>query len=60
MPHDSKAGDWRSYDRVLLPAVDDLHKLEVYEEAEHGYGRLRTALEADALDSDNTIHLLKH
>lgn len=30
----SKAGDWRNYQRVLLPPVKDLHRLEVYEQ--HG------------------------
>ncbi len=39
----SKAGDWRSYQRVLLPPVKDLHKLEVYEQ-HGGYASLRKAL----------------
>jgi len=59
MPHDSKAGDWQSYDRVLLPAVEDLHKLEVYEEEENGYGRLRNVLEDDALDPGEIINTVK-
>ena len=29
---ETKAGDWRNYERVLLPPVKDLHKIEVYEE----------------------------
>ena len=39
----SKAGDWRNYQRVLLPPVRDLHKLEVYEE-HGGYKALREVL----------------
>jgi NADH-quinone oxidoreductase subunit F len=40
----SKAGDWRNYDRVLLPPIKDLHKLEVYQD-HGGYEQLRTVLE---------------
>ena len=43
----SKAGDWRNYNRVLLPGVKDLHKLEVYE-AEGGYQAFR-----DVVNSEN-------
>ncbi len=39
----SKAGDWRAYQRVLLPPVKDLHRLEVYE-ANGGYQALREVL----------------
>ncbi len=39
----SKAGDWRNYERVLLPPIRDLHKLEVYEEND-GYTALREVL----------------
>ena len=35
--------DWRSYERVLLPPVRDLHRIEVYE-GEGGYGALRRVL----------------
>lgn len=35
--------DWRSYERVLLPPVKDLHLLDVYE-ANGGYKALRDAL----------------
>jgi NADH-quinone oxidoreductase subunit F len=41
----TKAGDWRSYKRVLLPPFRDLHKLEAYEE-NGGYGTLRDVLKA--------------
>ncbi len=36
----TKAGDWRSYQRVLLPPVRDLHKLSVYGD----YAALRKVL----------------
>ncbi len=36
----SKAGDWRNYERVLLPPVKDLHRLDVYEQ-HGGYEVLR-------------------
>lgn len=36
----TKAGDWRNYERNLLPPVRDLHKLEVYEQ-HGGYEALR-------------------
>jgi NADH-quinone oxidoreductase subunit F len=39
----TKAGDWRTYQRVLLPPVKDLHRLEVYEQ-HGGYEALRTVL----------------
>jgi len=39
----SKAGDWRNYQRVLMPPIRDLHKLEVYEE-NGGYSALREVL----------------
>ena len=45
----SKAGDWRTYRRVLLPPVRDLHKLEVYEE-NGGYKALREVLTSDDWD----------
>ena len=42
----SKAGDWRNYERALLPPVRDLHKLAVYRE-HGGYEALRAVLEDD-------------
>ncbi len=39
----TKAGDWQQYQRVLLPPVKDLHRLEVYED-NGGYKALRTVL----------------
>ena len=39
----SKAGDWRAYERVILPAVKDLHKIDVYE-GTGGYGALRAVV----------------
>lgn len=41
--HESKAGDWRNYKRVLLPPIKDLHKLDVYR-ANGGYEALRSVL----------------
>ncbi|PSQ64827.1 MAG: NADH-quinone oxidoreductase subunit NuoF [Bacteroidetes bacterium QH_2_64_74] len=55
----TKAGDWRSYDRVLLPPVEDLHKLEVYEEEVSGYDRLRTVLEDDGLAPGDITETVK-
>jgi NADH-quinone oxidoreductase subunit F len=49
----TKAGDWRSYDRVLLPPIQDLHKLEVYED-NGGYEQLREVLQSDTDPSDVT------
>lgn len=45
----SKAGDWRSYERVLLPPVRDLHKLKVYEQ-NGGYSALRDVLTSEKWD----------
>ena len=39
----TKAGDWKSYKRVLLPPVKDLHRLGVYRE-QGGYEALRAVL----------------
>ncbi len=38
------ANDWRSYERVVLPPVRDLHKIEVYER-EGGYRDFKKVLE---------------
>ena len=40
----SKAGDWRSYERVILPPIKDLHKIEVYEREANGYKALRDVI----------------
>ncbi|MBO6574864.1 MAG: NADH-quinone oxidoreductase subunit NuoF [Rhodothermales bacterium] len=45
----SKAGDWRNFQRVLLPKIKDLHLLEVYE-ANGGYKALREILSGDKWD----------
>jgi NADH-quinone oxidoreductase subunit F len=45
----TKAGDWRNYQRVLLPPVRDLHKLEVYEQ-NGGYRALREILNDAEMD----------
>ncbi|WP_022836481.1 NADH-quinone oxidoreductase subunit NuoF [Salisaeta longa] len=50
----SKAGDWRNYQRILLPPVKDLHRLDVYED-EGGYEVLRDVLtDADTTPGDVT------
>lgn len=54
----SKAGDWRNYERVLLPPIKDLHKLEVYEE-NGGYEALRTVLEDDDLTPGDVTQAVK-
>ncbi len=45
----TKAGDWRNYQRVLLPPIRDLHKLEVYEQ-NGGYEALRSVLTSSEWD----------
>jgi NADH-quinone oxidoreductase subunit F len=57
-PHTSKAGDWRSYERVLLPPIQDLHKLEVYEE-HGGYDQLRRVLEDDTIAPGDVTDAVK-
>jgi len=50
----SPAGDWRSYERMLLPPIQNVHQLSIYEE-HGGYGRLRHVLEdADVAPIDVT------
>jgi NADH-quinone oxidoreductase subunit F len=54
----SKAGDWRNYQRVLLPPVKDLHRLDVYEE-NGGYKQLRRALTSDACTPETVTSEVK-
>jgi len=54
----SPAGDWRSYERMLLPPIQDLHELEVYEE-NGGYDQLRRALEDDDLTPEAVTNEVK-
>lgn len=54
----TKAGDWRSYQRVLLPPIKDLHKLEVYEKHE-GYQALREVLTTDKWDPTSVTNEVK-
>ena len=54
----TKAGDWRNYDRVLLPPIQDLHKLEVYEE-HGGYDTLREVLEDDDVEPGDVTDEVK-
>jgi NADH-quinone oxidoreductase subunit F len=54
----TKAGDWRNYERVLLPPVKDLHKLEVYEE-HGGYAQLREVLTNDKWEPKAVVEEVK-
>ncbi len=54
----TKAGDWRSYERVLLPPVRDLHKIDVYEQ-HGGYEALREALTSDRWDPKSVTDEVK-
>ncbi|MFQ5569195.1 MAG: NADH-quinone oxidoreductase subunit NuoF [Rhodothermales bacterium] len=54
----SKAGDWRNYERVLLPPVKDLHKLEVYEQ-HGGYRAFRTVLTDEAWEPATVTNEVK-
>ncbi len=54
----TKAGDWRSYQRVLLPPVKDLHKLDVYEKHE-GYKALREVLTTDKWNPTSVTNEVK-
>ncbi|WP_456428110.1 NADH-quinone oxidoreductase subunit NuoF [Rhodocaloribacter sp.] len=54
----TKAGDWRSYERVLLPPVRDLHKIDVYEQ-HGGYEALCEALTSDRWDPKSVTEEVK-
>lgn len=54
----SKAGDWRQYERVLLPPVKDLHRLDVYED-HGGYDALRQALTTEKWDPSSVTGEVK-
>ena len=45
----SKAGDWRSAERVILPPIRDLHRIDVYE-ANGGYEALRAVVKDGKFD----------
>ena len=55
----TKAGDWRNYERVLLPPIRDLHKLEVYENEANGYAQLRNVLTDDDWTTDAVTNEVK-
>ncbi len=46
---ETKAGDWRKYERVLLPPVKDLHKIDAYEE-NGGYSALKAVVKDGRFD----------
>ncbi len=52
------ADDWRSYERLLLPPIQDLHKLEVYDE-HGGYDQLRRVIEDDSVEPDDITNEVK-
>ena len=54
----TKAGDWRNYERVLLPPVRDLHKLEVYQQ-EGGYDQIRKVLEDSSIRPGDVTNAVK-
>ncbi len=54
----SKAGDWKSYKRVLLPAVKDLQKIDVYED-HGGYKALKKVLSTESLTPTEVTNIVK-
>jgi hypothetical protein len=54
----TKAGDWRNYERVLLPPMKDLHRLDVYE-ASGGYKALRAVLADGKYDPKGLVDEVK-
>ncbi len=54
----TKAGDWRNYQRVLLPPIKDLHKLDVYR-ANGGYEALKSVLTEDKWDPKSVTNEVK-
>ncbi|MDX1439364.1 MAG: NADH-quinone oxidoreductase subunit NuoF [Rubricoccaceae bacterium] len=46
---ESKAGDWRNFERVILPPIKDLHKIGVYEE-NGGYSALKAVVKDGKFD----------
>ena len=54
----SRAGDWRSYERVILPPVKDLHKIDVYE-ANGGYDALKAVVRDGTFDRTGLTNEVK-
>ena len=55
----SKAGDWKNYERTLLPPIRDLHELEVYENEAGGYQAIRNILNSGDLTPDAVVDQVK-
>ncbi|PSQ88656.1 MAG: NADH-quinone oxidoreductase subunit NuoF [Bacteroidetes bacterium QS_8_64_10] len=55
----TKVKDWRNYDRVLLPPIQDLHKLEVYENEYEGYEAIRSILGDSEQDPEAVTNEMK-
>ncbi len=54
----SKAGDWRSAERVLLPPARDLHRIDVYE-ANGGYSALKAVVADGKFDRTGLTNEVK-
>ncbi len=54
----SRAGDWRSYERVILPPVKDLHQIAVYE-ANGGYDALKAVVRDGKFDPTGLTNEVK-
>lgn len=54
----TKAGDWRSYQRAILPPVKDLHRLDVYE-ANGGYEALKAVVRDGKFDAAGLTNEVK-
>ena len=54
----SKAGDWRSYERVILPPIKDLHQIDVYEQ-NGGYQALKAVVKDGKFDPTGLTNEVK-
>lgn len=52
-------GDWKTYQKNLLPNIPNFHKMEVYEREGKGYQALRTVLTDPAWDRKRLINEVK-
>ena len=55
----SKAGDWRQFERVILPPVKDLHKIDVYEAEADGYKALTDVVKGGKFDPTGLTNEVK-
>ena len=54
----TKAGDWKNYQRMLIPPVKDLHKLDVYE-GQGGYATWKEVLTSSDWDPKKVTDTVK-